>query len=127
MIGVSERVRRMFLPALAAAFVTAWILGTTVTIATSGERGAQTEQSLYSRASAALREGDPAAFGELLLDGADSEFAADYVERLTAAGRPELVRTGPDTADIRSGRLVTTLSVTREQERWYLSLLPAGG
>lgn len=124
---VRGRVRRVCLPLLAAAFMAVWIIGTVAAIAASGERGAASREELFARASDALRAGDPAAFDEVLLDGADRSFAVDYVDRLTAAGRPELVATGPDAAEIRSGRVVATVSVAEEHERWYLSLLPPGG
>ncbi len=119
--------RREYLPLLAVALLAVWIIGTFTAIAASGERGADSAQDLITRGGAALRGGDAATFGELLLDGADSGFARDYLDRLTAAGSPTLSRTGPGSAEIRSGRLLVTLSVTQEQGRWYLSLLPPAG
>ncbi|MET0190917.1 MAG: hypothetical protein ABW212_18085 [Pseudonocardia sediminis] len=124
MVRMKVRARRLYLPMLAVAFLAVWIIGTFTTIAATGERGADSERDLFDRGSVALQEGDAPAFGELLLDGSDSGFARDYVDRLTAAGRPELTRTGADAAEIRSGRVVVTLSVTQERDRWYLSLLP---
>lgn len=118
--------RREYLPLLAVAVLAVWIIGTFTAIAADGERGAGSAQDLIARGSTALRDGDAAAFGELLLDGPDSDFARDYVERLTAAGSPTLSRTGPDAAEIRSGRVLVTLSVAQEEDRWYFSLLPPG-
>lgn len=127
MIRLRGRGRRVYLPLLAAAFLAVWIAGTVVAIAAGGERGAESPQDLFARGSAALEAADPAAFDGLLLDGPDEAFARDYLERLTAAGRPALSGTGADGAEIRSGRLALTLSVVRDQGRWYLSLLPPTG
>lgn len=121
------RTPRMYLPMLAVALLAVWILGTFITIAATGERGADSAQDLVARANTALHDGDAEAFGELLLDGADAGFARDYLDRLTAAGRPELSRTGEDAAQVRSGRVLVTLSIAQEQGRWYLSLLPPTG
>ncbi|MBW0105403.1 hypothetical protein [Pseudonocardia sp. KRD291] len=119
--------RRQYLPLLAAALLAVWIGGTFAAIAANGERGAGSAQELIARGSTALRDDDVAAFDELLLDGPDSDFARDYVERLNSAGSPTLSRTGPDAAEIRSGRLLVTLSLAQEEDRWYLSLLPPTG
>lgn len=121
--GTGRR-RTAYRPLLAAGVVAIWIVGTVAAIAATGERGADTEAELITRAADALRAGDPTAFDEVLLDGADHDFTADYVARLRAAGEPEVVRDGPGAAEVRSGAVVTTLSVTEQRGRWYLSLLP---
>lgn len=118
--------RKAYRPMLAAAFVAVWIIATVAAIAASGERGATSESELVVRASEALRAGDAPAFDEVLLDGADQDFAEDYVTRMRAAGTPEVVRERPGVAVVRSGAVTTTLSVTEERGRWYLSLLPPG-
>lgn len=118
--------RKAYRPMLAAAFVAVWIIATVAAIAASGERGATSESELVVRASEALRAGDAPAFDEVLLDGADQDFAEDYVARVRAAGTPEVVRERPGVAVVRSGAVTTTLSVTEERGRWYLSLLPPG-
>lgn len=118
--------RKAYRPMLAAAFVAVWIIATVAAIAASGERGATSESELVVRASEALRAGDAPAFDEVLLDGADQDFAEDYVARMRAAGTPEVVRERPGVAVVRSGAVTTTLSVTEERGRWYLSLLPPG-
>lgn len=120
----TERGRKAYRPLVVAGFVAVWIAGTVGAIAASGERGAGSEAELMTRAADALRAGDAAAFDEVLLEGADQGFAEDYVTRLRAAGTPEVVRDGPGAAQVRSGALVTTLSVAEERDRWYLSLLP---
>ncbi len=124
--GTERGRRKTYRPLLAAGIVAVWILATVAAIAASGERGADTETELVTRASDALRAGDGAAFDEVLLDGADEDFAEDYVGRLRAAGTPELVRERPGVAVARSGQVATTLSITEERGRWYLSLLPPG-
>lgn len=116
--------RKAYRPLLAAALVAVWIVGTVAAIAASGERGAGSEAELVTRATDALRAGDASAFDEVLLDGADHGFAEDYVGRLRAAGTPGVVADGSGRAEIRSGTLVTGLSVTEDRGRWYLSLLP---
>ncbi|MDQ4115711.1 MAG: hypothetical protein M3235_01985 [Actinomycetota bacterium] len=124
--GTERGRRKTYRPLLAAGIVAVWIVATVAAIAASGERGADTETELVTRASDALRAGDGAAFDEVLLDGADEGFAEDYVGRLRAAGTPELVRERPGVAVARSGQVATTLSITEERGRWYLSLLPPG-
>ncbi|TCK22584.1 hypothetical protein [Pseudonocardia endophytica] len=120
----TSRGRKAYRPLLAAGFVAFWIAGVGIAIAASGERGAGSEAELVTRASDALRAGDASAFDEVLLDGADRAFAGDYVDRMRAAGTPEVVREGPGVAVVRSGTVATTLSITEERDRWYLSLLP---
>lgn len=118
--------RRVALSAAVAGFLAFWVLGTVVTIAATGERGADDVDALTTRARAALAEGDGARLHELVLDAPDRGFTDDYAERLRAAGEPVLTRTRPDTVEVRSGPLLVTLSVTEENGRFYLSLLPAG-
>ncbi|MFP5068233.1 hypothetical protein ACLFMI_00975 [Pseudonocardia nantongensis] len=119
--------RRIALSLAAAGFMAFWIIGTAATILAGGERGADDDAALLARAEAALRAGDGARLHELLLDAPDRDFTDDYAERLRAAGDPVLTRTGPDALEIRSGPRLATLSVTEENGRWYLSLLPAEG
>lgn len=118
--------RRVVLSWALVAFVVFWIAGTAVTIVASGERGADDADVLISRARAALTDGDGARLHELVLDAPDRGFTDDYADRLRAAGEPVLTRTRPDTVEVRSGPLLATLSVTEQNDRYYLSLLPAG-
>ena len=118
--------RRRALSWLAVGFLAVWIGGTVVAIAATGERGAADRAVLTERATSALREGDGDRLHELLLDAPDREFTEDYVTRLRAAGTPALTGTGPDSVEVRSGAVLATLSVTEENGRWYLSLLPPG-
>ncbi|MEJ8277591.1 hypothetical protein [Pseudonocardia spirodelae] len=117
---------RTLLGWVAVALAGVWIAGTVVLIAGTGEQGAADRAQLFSRAQAALDTGDGARLHELLLDAPDRGFAVDYAERLRAAGSPALLPAGQDRAEVRSGPLLVTLSVTEERGRWYLSLLPPG-
>ncbi|MEQ3550019.1 hypothetical protein WIS52_06010 [Pseudonocardia nematodicida] len=126
-MGGPFRVRKRTLFAgLAFAVLAVWIGGTFVAIVLAPGRGAEDPASLGTRAAEALRDGDGNRFHDLLLDAPDREFSQDYAQRLRALGVPELAPTGPETAEIRSGPYRTTLSVTEENGRWYLSLLPPG-
>ncbi|MBN9738891.1 MULTISPECIES: hypothetical protein [unclassified Pseudonocardia] len=118
--------RRTLLSWFAAVFVAVWIGGVAVLIASTGDRGADDPASLVERATAVLRAGDGDGLHELLLDAPESSFSEDYAARVRAAGTAELTSSGPDGVEIRSGAVHTTLSVTEEGGRWYLSLLPPG-
>jgi hypothetical protein len=118
--------RRTLLSWFAAVFVLVWIGGVVAVIASSGERGADDPRSLTDRVTTVLRAGDGPGLHELLLDAPESSFSQDYATRMRAAGTPELTAAGPGTVEIRSGAVHTTLSVTEESGRWYLSLLPPG-
>ena len=124
--GTARRRRTAYRPLLAACLVAVWVAATVAAITATGERGAGSEAELVTRASEALRSADGAAFDELLLDGPERDFAEDYVGRLRAAGTPEVVRERPGVAVVRSGAVATTLSITEQRGRWYLSLLPPG-
>lgn len=119
----SSRTRRA-VSWIAVAFLAVWIGGTVLMISTGGERGAGDRAALTERATAALRDGDGERLHELLLDAPDRDFAEDYAARLRAAGTPAVTATGPGTAEVRSGALHVTLSITEDDGRWYLSLLP---
>lgn len=119
----SSRTRRA-VSWFAVAFLAVWIGGTVVGISTGGEHGADDRAALTERATAALRDGDGERLHELLLDAPDRGFAEDYASRMRAAGTPALTATGPDTAEVRAGALRATLSMTEDDGRWYLSLLP---
>ncbi|MFP5021524.1 hypothetical protein [Pseudonocardia phyllosphaerae] len=118
--------RRRALSWLAVAFMAFWIIGTVVTITAQGERGADDRASLVARAGAALHDGDGSRLHELLEDSPDRGFSDDYASRLRAAGTPVVHETPADTLEIRSGPVLTSLSIMQKEGRWYLSLLPPG-
>lgn len=108
----------------AVVFVGVWVGGVAVLIPATGHGGATDRTALLAEATAALRDGDAAALHDLLLDAPDSGFSADYVTRIREAGSPDIVGAGPGAVEVRAGGVRSTLSVTEQDGRWYLSLLP---